>query len=1714
MMSSPSSTGPAGAHFEAQVGAHYLLTMLIGSEPRGLPGTTIDRVEFQRAAEGYQLDDIIVRAHDRQGNQAVLEIQVKRTVTFAPSDGEFKKIVGQISEASRNDQFRTRKHELAVAVARSSQKIEGPYQDVLTWARWIGSHAVFFRRIDRPGSANDNMRTFVQTFKDNLREAGLAGDDETAWLLLSRFQILTFDYTAQGSACQSWEKERAAQVLHSDDSHRSGDFWEHLIGLATETASSGGGLDRERLNEVLGNGAFRLAGSYQFATVRTDLADAAQNALDDINEKIGHVSLWRADRLVAVRSALTRGRYVEIRGDGGVGKSGLLKHFAQQLANEARIIVLSPKRTTGGGWTAMRSVLGLDGSARSLLVDLAGSGGATLFLDGLDDFSDDERLTARDLVRAASEVPGFDVIATARRDFGLEEPNWLPTTALERLGRVEPVMVGELTVAEVRELEAIAPELGALLAEAHPARAVTRNLFRLSRLANRPVDAEVPRTEVDMAEQWWKSADGAHDALRRDRTRVLRNLSEQTLDRREPLDTKSHPAPAVDALVQSQTLRDLGDDRMAFYHDVLRDWAVANLLYFHPDFQGRLPLTQLAPSSLVRGVELAARMALERNSDASRWRGLLAKVSHEDVHHSWRRAVLLAPVRSEIDIAPLNAVSDMLLIDHGRVLRELIGIVLAVDGRAATELAGEMNIREDLYVPAAPSWIRLVRWLLTVVDKIPGKAIPDVVRVYTGWCALGVGVLRKIRMILWLFSRGGEVPPAEVLKHYDGLFVPDGEQVCKSVLKILYRWLSEIENSRYPDDIGQIRLPFNGSLGNEEVDSLERTLRASFLALCYLIPSLAAEYIRSLLTRGQQAQRVRLNVVGAPGALPLAAPDELAQLAVAVLMPHDKDTSEHWLPHPPFLSVIHHYFPPSHDHGPFFDLLTHAPKIGLRLVRQIVDYSISYYTEGKSDGANLVSLPFPDGYRPFGWPQTYAWARASQSHDFCVTSALMALSKWGQQRIQNCESVDTVLSDILGDSGTPSAFLLVGVDLLLSAWPASRESAIPFVACPELLCLDRSLVWSEYIGARLPDRVVEDPHPRAAGVRSLIDLFEDYAVSGPPELRKRLVSLLRATLERLGPFSEDSSLNDPAFMASHALNRLDRNKWRQVTENPADDTVSMEYVVPEAEARHLKYLEVKSRSEIDDATLRAEIMAAAEDVRRGSSDLASVAIEWAQKVPDDSPDHGWAVAASALLLVRDGDDDTRVRHEEWARRAFAHSARQELNPSYEAAHLLPMNPVAISFLGIAHLLNESATQADIRTLLNLAARRDRAAAPGFAAAARTIDGIDERLPRAILRTAFASCVRLRNPGLLVSTAQHGDLVEEHHQRVRSVIVAELEWLNGDRAEPPWPQFTRLEPRIKRGIAISRDVNTSVRQQSTKLPDEYVDHQIAAQWLNSALGLFSFAERPWLRHMADAYASWTAVANGSGRCRNDDVDVTALGEWNDSYIKLVAYSIPGMESTETHEFALKPLTELPDSAFFSIAEQFLRHVDSLYFKKILPATQAVPIRSALINRLIESDDWEHRADEWRSIEVNLGRLVARMFMHDGWERQPRCYLSADLVDRLDPLLPALQRLATSGPCFFVALNLIEVDPGPKHLGFIITAAEEWLNAYPDNSDLWRDHLIGRRICGLIETIRGHQPSVPSRNENLNTRVDDILATMTNMGVAEAAVLEQKLAGENG
>jgi hypothetical protein len=788
-----------------------------------------------------------------------------------------------------------------------------------------------------------------------------------------------------------------------------------------------------------------------------------------------------------------------------------MKYLAAQMATGAQVMVLSPSRTIPRGWLTMRATLGFDGSARDLLSDMASAGSAILFVDSLDFYGEEERRTVNDLVREAATVPGLSVVVTARTGFGEAEPNWLPTEALDRLGRAEAVVITELSDAEIKELRDAAPQLNALLAENHPARPVTRNPFRLARLASRPA-SEMPRTEVEMADQWWQTADGALDAGHRERTRALVALASQALLRIEPLDAKKCPAAAITALVKSETVRDLGNDRVTFRHDVLRDWAIANLLFSDPGRIAGVSLDRPVPTSLMRGIELAARMMIERNADAGPWYSFLLSLSTEGAHGSWRRMALLALVRSEVAGQVLNKVAAQLAQDRAQLLRELIRLVMAVDAEPAAKRFATLGIDPKLIpvgmnLPTGLSWYRLIVWVLSLGVGVPAGALPEVVELYTAWSSA-------------MFGKDVLTP---------------------TLVRWLYYWLSEIQGAA-----GQQR-PFSGELNPDEMSALPSDLTTGFLLFCDKVPDLAVLYIRMLKERADRYRGAR-ELPKFRGMLARAAPEEFAELTADLLLSKAEEDEDG-----PFREPFGHqnfdFVPASPAQGPFLDLLVAGPEHGLKLIRRLVDHEISRKSGGRAFGDDAITIRFPDGReRLFPWIRSYNWSRDVGAASAIVVSALMALEAWAHSRIDAGEPFDKVLADAIGTAIVPAAYLLVAVDLLISHGEQSRDAAIPYLACPELLCLDREREMQDNI--EVPDifglkalqkepmgaATLDSLKARASRRLSLEQLLASYALDEASENRDLLTELLRRAALRLGQPNPQSNLGDPEFMVVHALN--------------------------------------------------------------------------------------------------------------------------------------------------------------------------------------------------------------------------------------------------------------------------------------------------------------------------------------------------------------------------------------------------------------------------------------------------------------------------------------------------------------------------------------------------------------------------------------------------
>ncbi len=1683
----------SGVQLEDLVGAYYLLSMLLGSEPRGLPGTIIDSIKLQSEGEGYHLDDVIIKTHDSQGAPATLEIQVKRSLDFTPSDLEFKKVVKQIAKAYKKHDFLKNKYELAIAIARSSKQIEGAYQDVLTWAKEMSDPREFIQRCtENNGSANNKTRQFIEAFKIFLIDAGLSVTNHDLWLILSRLHILVFDFTAKDSQSEALAKERAATALHTDDKINALKLWDTLIAISQKVAAAGGDRNREKLTNELHEKNYRLAGEMKYLTARSAISELTKHALTDIKDEVGGISLARSNYVSQVHNALIQHNYVELRGDAGVGKSGILKHFVNQISCQSCTILLIPGRVPPGGWVAVKNTINFDGTARELLVDIASSGGATIFVDNLDFYSKGERKTVIDLISEASKIPGFSVIVSARRSFAYDEPNWLPAEAIECLGRSEPIFISELSELEVDEIRKASPKIALLLAENHPAKAVVRNLFRLSQLIDQPDSNSQCRTEVDMAIYWYKTAGYVNPDNRRGCLRLLKSLGEHLLTSNETFDTSNFEPDVIDILIKNNTLIETSDDQVKFKHDVFGEWAIFNLLKSNQNMAGNMLSDKPPRGPQERALELYVRLIIEEIDNEKKWSEFIIQTEDTEIHDRWHRAALLAIFRSEISGNLFVKASDALLANHAKILRELIRYVIAIEVIPMKEHLKDFDIKSSiipngLYVPVGISWLSLILWLLSLKDKLPGEAIPDVFDLFITWT--------------------------------NGSFGHD--PLTPLIVSQIYSWMKPHKESKRP---------FGGTLDIEQVRKLNKDLRVAFITFCHKKPDLAAQYLNSL-SRSMNYTGDIEDVFKFCDSLAKAAPKELSEFTNDILIQplrssrHSRDERNN-----PFMYHNHFFSPASPMQGPFFALLTHDRDTGLSLIRKLVDHAIVFNTNGNEYGTNKITISFPDGDRDFPWTQSYGWSRDRRGDQNCVTSALMALEAWAHTNIEKGVPVEEILEHIIGGQGSPAAYLLIAVDILVSHWPITKEVAIPYLACPKLLCIDHlrptldNIKSPDFFGL---DSIKKEPlgvinseylNKRPSRWYSIESLLGNYRLSDSAELREGLLLLLQDSAKRLGTPDESADFSDPAFMVAHALNCIEPKNWseRQVPLENGEYSIEPMYVAPQSEHNHLERLRKESDEKMTSSEMQLTISSLLENSSQSSPEFARGAIEWAKKAKDapenETADEKWmreqAIISAAMIAMRDGDNELRELNKNWAQEVFCKAFNSKEDPSHRSRSGLRFNPIAIAFSGAAHLVKYNTSSKKIRTLLEVAATGNPASAHGFYLEALALSFIDSRLPKSILRCALTSCIHpykeWDTPEKDVSLG-----IEMYRKRVNLAVESELAWLSDNGGEPNWPKFPNEKPQRKPGIQIGNS-KTNGRNSKAKLKPPYsVDHQAAALWLNSSRMMFNILKFPWLKEIVLAYSEWTSALNG---CKSDS---RMADDWNDAYFRLYTNCLPVLEKQEILQFVKLSICSLSDESFFDAITLFIRHLDGVYFNdQQLEQSVALNIRLLFANRIMSCNGWRQLSgSRSSSIETHIGPAIAVLLFNDYvFASPPKCYLNPKGIEMIDVFLPIMQNLVESASCIFVAtltLNILEVSPHPRHLPFLIAVANAWHKIYPNNVNFWVEYGIGHRVCNWIEMVMGKDPISFEENREIKHGIEQLLSSLISLGIADAERIERRL-----
>ena len=340
-MPSPYSTGGGGTHFEARVAASCLAAVLCEASVRGLPGDFATMVQTQRAAFGGPLDDVSVTGVHQDGCATQIDLQIKNKLTFTEDNEECADVLKRAWDTFAKVGFDPVVHRIGVGIGTYNARVDQHYQSVLTWATYSTDGQHFRERIEKGDYSHKDKQAFVGSVRTVIAwHLGRNLTDDELWRFLAAFVIIHFDFqSGENSRDAANVVDRLKGLLTPENRSQAARIWEHLVAKAGELIPAGGGATRATLLEQLTREGFTVGSGPSFLKDIAALQRESARALGNINSHIHGLRLHRTDAYQEVREALTDGRFVQIDGEPGTGKSALLKELAEECRRDGPVLV-------------------------------------------------------------------------------------------------------------------------------------------------------------------------------------------------------------------------------------------------------------------------------------------------------------------------------------------------------------------------------------------------------------------------------------------------------------------------------------------------------------------------------------------------------------------------------------------------------------------------------------------------------------------------------------------------------------------------------------------------------------------------------------------------------------------------------------------------------------------------------------------------------------------------------------------------------------------------------------------------------------------------------------------------------------------------------------------------------------------------------------------------------------------------------------------------------------------------------------------------------------------------------------------------------------------------------------------------------------------------------------------------------------------------------
>lgn len=802
------------------------------------------------------------------------------------------------------------------------------------------------------------------------------------------------------------------------------------------------------------------------------IKDISRQSLELIPKIIDGVELSRPALHKEFEDKLNLGRFIQITGLSGTGKSVLLRQIAESKANDLPLLFIKSDQLTGSNtWLEYLSRVGLPSfSISEWLISLEAVGGVPIvFIDGIDRVSENSKPIIEELIRTIfnnHDLTNWKIVTTLR-DTGLE-PLKVWVGALLKNIAIQTLNVDLLSDDDCYTLAQQIPGIQKLLFSDSKVREIIRRPFFAKVLTSLKANNFEPESELELIDAWWErggfNETGQSIYNRQDFLKRLSELKSQSLSnsvkRREiqPIDVLD--SLVVDGIVHVNSKSSTVD----FTHDIFYEWSLLYLLLEEDqDWLNKIESFG-QPPYISRVVELLA----QREFIDDQWISHLENPKFKELRSQWLRAWVIGPIGHPKFIELSSGYTQALLENDFDLFNKLLTWFQAEKTKANPVLLIHSDKLEMAIQYPWPSdaslWRTLLEYIFKLIPSIPPKVYPQILKIFEVW-------------------------------QYLGIHIPSN-QMSKMLLDVSIHWLLEISQKERSNDWGQMSnlKDFKFGLINLILVSIQSN------------PSYMEKYLNFILLENEVSRDTYAHIVGASSLISQHHPKLLADLTLKFLLdelpktriereersyqrkkqyyqellakPEEERSKEeqlmidrralffHQAPYQQIqskdwenLSIKYesrHFYPSSPLKEPFFSLLNHSEENGLQLIRDLSNHVIQAWKQ-LCEISEQVPLPtiieFPWGVQEFwGNEKQYIWKKPVWINN-AISSAYMVLENWCFEQLEKGRDFDELIHRIT--SGNESVAILGIVSVLALNKQVVSNAIFPVVTNFKILELDK-----------------------------------------------------------------------------------------------------------------------------------------------------------------------------------------------------------------------------------------------------------------------------------------------------------------------------------------------------------------------------------------------------------------------------------------------------------------------------------------------------------------------------------------------------------------------------------------------------------------------------------------------------------------------------------